>query len=304
LSLVNNLELPDLEDKDGNYLRGNHFSITGRTDKVDFFADVANNAIVLDCKKINAVARSDEFRYKEAPLLVAKGHAEVDINTIEVQVGIKFTTQTLTDGRIVPKVDSVDIACHIDRFDVNIKLWGNIWTDLASLAEVFFVGTVAGLLEETLYATLNTGVPLAFNTFTKKTDGYLPLGLPNWILDWETPLPFEVTSENIQVGIKGLAFDKILGEEEPAIAIPDMPAHLNTRSEGYQTYISTWSIDSILASFLEVSAIKFWVNSASIPDKAPFDITTTTLNAFLPGIQGYYGADLPVDVHVQIFELG
>ena len=84
LSLVNNLELPDLEDKDGNYLRGNHFEITGRADKVDFFADVANNAIVLDCKKINAVARSDEFRYKEAPLLVAKGHAEVDINTIEV----------------------------------------------------------------------------------------------------------------------------------------------------------------------------------------------------------------------------
>lgn len=205
----------------------------------------------------------------------------------------------------MPKVDAVDILCHIDRFDVNIKLWGNIWTDLASLAEVFFVGTVAGLLEETLYATLNTGVPLAFNTFTKKTDGYLPLGLNNnWVLDWETPLPFEVTSENIQVGIKGLAFDKLIGEEEPAVAIPDMPAHLNTRAEGYQTYISTWSIDSILSSFLEVSAIKFWVNSAAIPDKAPFDITTSTLNAFLPGIQGYYGADLPVDVHIQIFELG
>lgn len=227
------------------------------------------------------------------------------MNTVEIQVGISFSTQTLADGRIVPYVTAVDIICGVDRFDINIKLWGNLWTDLASLAEVFFVGTVAGLIEDVLYATLNTGVPLVFNSFTKASDGYLPLAIvPNWILDWETPLPFEVTTSNIQVGIRGLAFDKLIGEEEPAVAIPDMPAHLNTRTEGYQTYISTYSIDSIVGSFLECASLKFWVNSASIPDAAPFDLTTTTLNAFLPGILSYYGAGLPVDVRVQFFELG
>ena len=198
LSLINNIELPDLEDADGNYLRENSFQITGRTDRVNFYADPAKNAIVFDCKKINAVARSGDFRYKEAPLLVAKGHAEVDMNTVEIQVGISFSTQTLADGRIVPYVTAVDIICGINRFDINIKLWGNLWTDLASLAEVFFVGTVAGLIEDVLYATLNTGVPLFFNSFTKATDGYLPLAIiPNWIMDWETPLPFEVTTSNI-----------------------------------------------------------------------------------------------------------
>lgn len=77
-----------------------------------------------------------------------------------------------------------------------------------------------------------------------------------------------------------------------------MPAHLNTHTEGYQTFISTWSIDSLLSSVLEASSIKFWVNAAAIPETAPFDITTTTVNALLPGISGYYGAGLPVDVHV------
>jgi hypothetical protein len=92
LSLINNIELPDIEDSHGNFLRQNSFEITGRTDKVNFYADVAKNAIVFDCKKINAVARSGDFRYKAEPLLVAKGHAEVDMNTIEIQVGISFTT--------------------------------------------------------------------------------------------------------------------------------------------------------------------------------------------------------------------
>jgi hypothetical protein len=84
LSLINGIELPDVEDADGNYLRGNTFEINGRTDKVNFYADVAKNAIVFDCKKISAVARSADFRYKGAPLLVAKGHAEVDMNSVEI----------------------------------------------------------------------------------------------------------------------------------------------------------------------------------------------------------------------------
>ena len=61
------------------------------------------------------------------------------------------------DGRIVPFVTSVDVKCNINRFDINIKMHGNILTDLASLFEVFFVGTVAGLIEESIVLTLNTG---------------------------------------------------------------------------------------------------------------------------------------------------
>ena len=137
---------------------------------------------------MSAKARSNDFRYKEAPLVVAKGSVEVDMNTVDIQAGLSFSTKTLADGRIVPFVTSVDVKCNINRFDINIKMHGNILTDLASLFEVFFVGTVAGLIEESIVLTLNTGIPVVTNTIMAATDGYLLLPfIPNWVLDWETP---------------------------------------------------------------------------------------------------------------------
>ena len=47
LALVNNLNLPDLEDGDGNYLRENTFEIIGRSDRTEFITDVAKNAVIL-----------------------------------------------------------------------------------------------------------------------------------------------------------------------------------------------------------------------------------------------------------------
>jgi len=44
----------------------------------------------------------------------------VIIKTVEVGFGLQFQTQTLPDGRVVPKINGVDITTDIDRFDVNI----------------------------------------------------------------------------------------------------------------------------------------------------------------------------------------
>jgi len=41
-----------------------------------------------------------------------------------------------------------------------------------------------------------------------------------------------------------------------------------------------------------------------IPVTANFKLTTSSLNVLLPGIAGHYGADLPVDIHVNIISLG
>jgi hypothetical protein len=118
---------------------------------------------------------------------------------------------------------------------------GNILTDLASLFEVFFVGTVASLIEETIIVTLDIGIPLATNTIVAATDGYLLLPfIPNWVLDWETPESAIITDTQFQLGIKALMFDREFGEEEPAVAIPDMPYHLSTHIEKYQAYVSSY----------------------------------------------------------------
>ena len=125
--------------------------------------DVAKNAVVFKNKKVSAVAKSGKFHYHVAPLMNADGHAEVDMNTIDVETGLSFSTRILPNGNIVPFVTSVDVVCSINRFDINIKLWGNFWTDLASAAEVFFVGTVAGLLEDTIKSTLSISIPKVIN---------------------------------------------------------------------------------------------------------------------------------------------
>lgn len=76
-----------------------------RTDNVEFTTDIANNAVVLTCKKMSGQFYSDHFYYKEL-LLVARGDLEVDLNTIKIQIGLGFATQTMPDGRILPLISS------------------------------------------------------------------------------------------------------------------------------------------------------------------------------------------------------
>ena len=111
--------------------------------------------MILKNKKVSGKFRSGKFRYKVAPLVVAKGHAEVDLHTIEIDVGIKFMNKELRNGHFVPHIDTVDVVCDINRFDINIHLFGNLVTDIGSLFEVFFVGTVADVIEDTIRLTIN-----------------------------------------------------------------------------------------------------------------------------------------------------
>jgi len=107
------------------------------------------------------------------------------MNTVEIDVGLAFSTTTTSDGRVIPYVTAVDVKCNINRFDINIKLWGDFITDFASIFEVFFVGTVAGLIEDTIKLTLNQGIPLVTNTILKKSNGFLPLPVfPGWVVDY------------------------------------------------------------------------------------------------------------------------
>ena len=112
-----------------------------RTDNVEIYTDSVNNSLILKCDKLSGVFRNSSFRYKET-IFIATGHLEVRIDTIMVQVGLKLSTQTLADGRVVPYVTSDHVKTDIDRYDVDIKIYGNIWSDFAAAFEVFFVGSV------------------------------------------------------------------------------------------------------------------------------------------------------------------
>jgi len=55
---------------------------------VEFVPDVAKNAVVLKNKKVSGVAKSGKFHYHVAPLMNADGHAEVDMNTVDIEFGL------------------------------------------------------------------------------------------------------------------------------------------------------------------------------------------------------------------------
>lgn len=284
--MINNIQLPDLDDGHGSYLKGNKLTILERTSKVDFYPDVAKNAVVFSNKKISAIATCEKFRYKIAPLIFADGSAEVDINTIEIDAGLSFSTTVLPSGHVVPYVTGADVYTHINRFDIVVKLQGNYITEIGEIAQIFFQGTIADLLEKEIINALNVTVPGAFNKAIAFSNGYFPMPVfKNWVVDWQTPEAATVTDTYIGIGVKGLYFDSSIGEEEPAVAIPDMPYHNTSHTEQFQTYVSSYDIDGFFNSLLEVTQIKGWLNASLT------GLDTSMVNKLLVGISGYYGPD-------------
>lgn len=110
-------------------------------------ADTANNAVTLNCSKLTAKFRCNDFRYKIAPLMVANGYVEVDMNTVDIGFGLQFKTQiSPTTGRQIMMVDTVDVIVDINRNDIKLHIGGGFWTGLASIFTVFFKGTVVDLI--------------------------------------------------------------------------------------------------------------------------------------------------------------
>jgi hypothetical protein len=130
------------------------------------------------------------------------------------------------------------------------------------------------------------------------TDGYIPVPfVPNWVVDWETPEAAIVTETAFEIGVKGQFFDKRIGEEHLGVLIPDMPYKLNEKSQAFQTFISSYDFDAFFSSMLDVVDAEFTIKYDELPG---LQITTSVLNILLPGIEEYYGKDVPVDVNVQI----
>jgi len=171
LKFLNNMALPNMDD--GNdYLHGNHITVSQSAANVLFDVDLPNNALTLTLNKLNANFYTDSFRM-HSWIFVATGHLEVIMDSINVGLGLSFTTQTLPDGRVVPKVNAVDVLVDINRDDIDIKIWGNIWSDFASAFEIFFKSTVVELIQDTVKDTLTTTVPDYINAMLVANDGQL-----------------------------------------------------------------------------------------------------------------------------------
>ena len=295
---LNNLQLPDINSDDGkDYLHSNHVTVNQSTQDVQFSVDTAQNALKLTMNNLSANFYTDSFR-AHSWIFVAKGHAEVDMKTVNIGLGLSFSTQTTADGKVVPAVSAVDVLVDINRNDISISIWGNIWADFASAFEIFFKSTVVGLIQDTVRDTLTTTIPNYLNAEFAAMDGNLLVpGTEFWNLDWQTPLAAVVTDTTFELGAKGIMYDSQIGESEWSTDFADMAYKDTAESAQFQVFLSDTSIDSLLGSYLEVGTIEGWLYG----DQLPGSMNTTTVTAglldtALPGFAAKYGADTIVDI--------
>jgi len=91
-------------------------------------------------------------------------------------------------------VDTTDIIVDINRNDIKIKLGGGFLTDIASVFEIFFKGTVVNLIRDAVETTLRTVIPKATNKALLDNDGYFHFIEPVWY-DWESPSAAVVSND-------------------------------------------------------------------------------------------------------------
>lgn len=226
------------------------------------------------------------------------------MDDVDIALGLSFTTQTLSDGRVVPAVEAVDVVVNIDRNDIDIKIWGNIWADFASMFEVFFKSTVVDIIRDGISTTLNTVVPQYLNAALASTDGMIEIPtFTDWDLDWETLQAAIVTETSFELGAKGIMFDTEIGETEWSTTFPDMLYKDTTEAAQFQAFISEESIDSLMGSWLEVGQIEGWLQGDQLPEQAGMTLTCSDLDIAFSGLSDKYGADTIVDVHFQVTDL-
>jgi hypothetical protein len=149
MEMINTVEIPDFDKDKNHYMEGNSFVLHERNSDVHFLADVENNSLILRCENMSGEFINKSFKYKES-WYVAKGHSEVDLHKIMIQVGLKFDTETLADGRVVPSIQSVDVQTHINRFNITIKMHGNFFTEMTGIFRILFEGPLSSAIDQAI----------------------------------------------------------------------------------------------------------------------------------------------------------
>lgn len=124
-------------------------------------------------------------------------------------------------------------------------------------------------------------------------------------LDWSIPKSPTVTNKDLEFAIKGLFFKKNSPEVEPAVAPPHGMPEIDTSSAAkFQSFVSTYMLESLSSTFLETNEIHFWTKSTDVPKDFPIQLNTTSLGAFIPGLVQKYGDNKPIDIEYNLEKVG
>ena len=303
VSFIDDVKIPDVQLK-GNkgYLIENSFHLQQNNKLVNFYNDVSNNAVVFEADNLSATFHCGHFKLKEG-FVQAKGHADVDLQRLKLQVGVGFATQKLLDGRMLPSITTVDVQFMISEQDIQVHLHGNVWSEFAGSFISFFKGPMIKLIETSNQKAINIALPLAVNSAINLSKGNVDFIDPNWKLNVITPQAPKVSLDSLQVGIKGLFFDNRIGDYD-RVRFPAMPFKNNTHLDTLQTFISMQSIDSFFESYLDVHEGPGWYNETQLPQPLDFTLTTQDLNIMLPGMVSTYGKNKQVKLEYKVEDFG
>jgi hypothetical protein len=132
------LTIPDTNFH-GGYIHDNTFSVIEAADKVNITDDATNNGIKLSINSLEAKFKSKHFKYKWS-FIEAKGSVEADISHMTVDVTVGLTTQTLSNGKVVPGFTIPSVKVNLPKDHIKIKIHGNFAAKVADAFKSIFLG--------------------------------------------------------------------------------------------------------------------------------------------------------------------
>lgn len=191
----------------------------------------------------------------------------------------------------------------ISEQDIQVHLHGNVWSEFAGSFISFFKGPMIKLIETSNQKAISLALPTAVNTAIAASSGSLNFIDPNWQLNVITPAAPTVSLDSINVGVKGLFFDKRIGDYD-RVRFPTMPFKNATHLDTLQMFISMQSLDSFFESYLDVHEGQGWYNETQLPHPLDFTLTTQDLNIMLPGMVPTYGKNKQVKLEYKVEDFG
>ena len=262
MEVLGNTPIPNLSFK-GGYLNDNKFAITEKASDVNIQTDVAHNGVKLSIDSLSAQFHSGSFKYKWE-FITAKGHVDVDISRMSVHTTLGLTTQTLSNGEVVPAFTVPEVSVNLPKDGIKIHIHGNAAASIADAFKSLFMGTIRDEITKNLRDIISKELPPAINKVLADQKGITEI-YKDLMVNWALPSAPTVTEKSLEFQFKGNFFPKNESQFEPSVVPPALPKHDDANTDQFQFFLSNYILESLFYSYLEVDQVHFWTKSTDIP---------------------------------------
>ena len=153
-NLVNNLTIPDLAISGGHF-NGNTFHYS--EDKGDFNLEAGTNSVKFYANNLSGMFHVNDFSYTYF-IFTASGYIDAKINKMSVAFELEYTTQLLSNGKTVPAFKALSSSVDLSEDDIDITVYGSVFSDLANLLKGLFMGTIKDQINHAIQDQLAPGI--------------------------------------------------------------------------------------------------------------------------------------------------